>query len=402
MNKYLKIIGEIILAVIILTGVFSFGIYIGEQRIPAIEKIAGIANKETGKPTDVDFSLFWESWKTIENNFAFKEKINRQSMIYGAISGMIKSLNDPYSVFFNPTESKKFLEDVSGSFEGIGAEIGIKKNQLLVIAPLKDTPADKAGLKSQDRILKIDNKSTIDLNLEEAVSLIRGAKGTEVRLLIDRDGFEKPREFKIIRGVIKVPVLKFENKEGVAVVSIYSFNRELSSEFKAISRQLAQTKSKKMIIDLRNNPGGYLDVAQDIASYFLPWGKIITIEDYGNGQRDYIKSRGYNLFSDFDIVILVNSGSASASEILAGALRDNLGIKLIGEKTFGKGSVQELLDLKDESSIKVTIASWLTPKEIRINDIGLEPDIKVELKDIDVKDQKDIQLNKAIETLSGL
>lgn len=408
MNRYCKIIISSIFSLFILASVFMLGVYIGEKQIPAIEKISGILNKEKSKSIkfnqgeEIDFNLFWESWKLLEDNFVYKDRINYQTMLYGAIEGLAKSLNDPHTVFMTPPEVKRFQEDVSGSFNGIGAEIGIRKNQLLIIAPLKDTPAEKAGLRPKDVILKIGDKSTNDLILEEAVSLIRGPKDTEVTLLIYRDSFDKPKEFKIKRDIIKIPVIKLEIKDEVAIMAIYSFNQELIPEFRAATQNILKTGVNKLVIDLRNNPGGFLEVAQDISSYFLPWGKVITIEEFSNGKKDYFKSRGYNKFDKFKIVVLVNSGSASASEILAGALRDNLGVKLIGEKTYGKGSVQELKDLKDGSSIKVTIASWLTPNEHKINDTGLEPDIKVETTEEDIENNKDPQLEKAIEVVRGL
>jgi len=415
-NKYFKHLGVIVFSLALLVITFNSGFYFGKNNIPAIDQIAGVFNKQfnpgdklvgdqslDGKSdsSGVDFDIFWESWKLLEDNYVGKDKINRQDLVYGAAAGLVKSLNDPYTVFFTPTESKKFLEDVSGSFSGIGAEVGIKKGQLLIISPLKDSPAERADLRAKDRILKIDDKSTLDLTIEEAVGLIRGEKGTIVNLLVDRDGFEKLKEFKIKRDTIKIPVIKYEVKNGVAVVSMYSFNQELSSEFRKVSKEIINSGVKKLVIDLRNNPGGYLDVAQEIASYFLPLGKVITIESYANDDKDYLRSRGYDLFKDFKVVVLINSGSASASEILAGALRDNLGYKLIGEKSYGKGSVQEVKDLKDGSSIKVTIAKWLTPNGTAINEVGLEPDIKVEVTEKDIEKKYDAQLEKAIEIINN-
>ncbi|MBI3459145.1 PDZ domain-containing protein, partial [Candidatus Azambacteria bacterium] len=298
-NKYFRQLGLVVFGLVLLVVVFNFGFYFGKNSIPAIDRILGVSNKKFtpenkiigdlssfGKSdlSSVDFNIFWESWKLIEDNWVNRDKINRQDLVYGSVAGLVKSLNDPYTVFFNPTESKKFIEDVSGSFGGIGAEVGIRKNQLLIVAPLKDSPAEKADLRAKDRILKIDKKATQDLTIEEAVALIRGEKGTEVTLLIDRDGFEKLKEFKIKRDIIKVPVLKSEIKDGVAIVSMYSFNQELLTEFKKASKEIIKSGVKKIIIDLRNNPGGYLDVAQEIGSYFLPLGKVITIEKYANDE----------------------------------------------------------------------------------------------------------------------
>lgn len=406
MSKSLKISLFSFVLLAFLGAGFGAGFYLGEKKgvasIPSIEKVTGLSNKEEGKPEGVDFSLFWDGWRMLEESYVAKGSLDREAMVRGALRGLVKSLHDPYTVFFDPSENKKFIDDVSGSFEGIGAEIGIRKNQLIVISPLKDSPAEQAGLKAGDKIFEIDTTGTTDLSLEEAVSKIRGPKNTEVILLIDRDSFEKPKEFKIKRGVIQVPILKLEMKEGVNYLQFYSFSRNASYEFRKAAREIAASGSNKLVLDLRNNPGGYLEVAQDIASHFVPWGEDVVVEDYGDDKKEHLKSRGYNTFKGFKVVVLMNEGSASASEILAGALRDSLGVKLVGQKSFGKGSVQDVEDLKDGSSIKITIAKWLTPKGTSISEVGLEPDYKVEMTEENTKDGKDPQLEKAFEIVKGL
>jgi carboxyl-terminal processing protease len=356
------------------------------------------------KPEKVDFSLFWEAWKVLEEKFADPTKLDIQKMIYGAISGMVKSLGDPYTIFLNPQDSKKFKEDVKGTFEGVGMEIGIKKGQLTVIAPLEGTPAQRAGLRAGDKILKINDTITADLTIEEAVTLIRGPKGTEVTLTIFREDWEKSKEIKIVRDVILVPSLKWEIKDqDIAYIKIYQFSEKASFDFRVAAIEILNSPAKKIILDLRDNPGGYLEIAQEIAGWFLKRGQIVTIEDCGerNEKKEY-KAEGPAKFLDYPVVILINQGSASGSEILAGALRDNRGIKLIGEKSFGKGSVQELEELSDGSSLKITIAKWLTPKGEIINDKGLEPDIKVEMTEEDYEAERDPQLDKAIEVIKSL
>ena len=356
------------------------------------------------KPENTDFSLFWQAWKVLGEKFVDPQKLDVQKMIYGAISGMVKSLGDPYTIFLNPEEAQKFIDDVKGSFEGVGMEIGIKKEQLQVIAPLEGTPAQKAGLRSGDKILKINDTSTTDLTVDEAVNLIRGPKGTEVTLTIFRDGWEKTKEIKIVRDIILVPSLKWELKdENIAYLQIYQFSEKASFDFRLAAIEILNSPAKKIIIDLRDNPGGYLEVAQDIAGWFLDRGKVVVIEDFGEGrEKQKYKSQGPSRFLDYPVVILINQGSASGSEILAGALRDNRGIKLIGEKSFGKGSVQDLTDLSDGSNLKITIAKWLTPKGETISDKGLEPDIKVEMTEKDYEAEKDPQLDKAIEIIKNL
>jgi carboxyl-terminal processing protease len=349
-------------------------------------------------PEEIDFSLFWEAYHKLQEKFVDKSKIDPKQIIYGAISGMVKSLGDPYTTFLTPEETKRFIEDVKGTFEGIGIEIGIKKGQLQVIAPLEGTPAYKAGLKAGDKILKINDTPTVDLTLEQAVSMIRGPKGTKVRLTIYREGWEKEKEIEIVRDVIEVPSLRWEEKDGIIYIKIYQFTEKASFDFAKAAIEILKLPSRRIVLDLRDNPGGYLEVAQDIAGWFLEKGKTVVIEEFANGERKEYKSEGPSYFSDYKIVVLINGGTASGAEILAGALRDNLGILLIGEKSFGKGSVQELERLR-EGSLKITIAKWLTPKGKLISDVGLEPDEVVKIPE---GEERDLQLERAIEILKSL
>ena len=367
------------------------------------------------KPEEVDFSLFWEAWHKLQEKFADKEKFDTQKMIYGAISGMVKSLEDPYTIFLNPEDSKRFIEDVKGTFEGVGMEIDIRKGQLQVISPLEGTPAQRAGLRAGDKILKINDTLTADLMIDEAVNLIRGPKGTEVTLTIFREEWEKTKEIKIVRDVIEVPSLKWEllastgeaggkkiNDQKIAYIQLYQFSEKASADFRKAAIEILESPAQKIILDLRNNPGGYLEVAQAISGWFLEKEKTVVIEDFGQGNKNEYKSQGPGTFSDYKVVILINQGSASGAEILAGALRDNRGILLIGEKSFGKGSVQELEKLKEGSSLKITVAKWLTPKGELITDVGLTPNIKVEMTEEDYNEGKDPQLEKAIEVIKNL
>jgi carboxyl-terminal processing protease len=388
-----KIVSFVLIIVLIGIG-FTGGFFYGKSRVVC----------EFCQPQEINFSLFWEAYHTLQEKFVDKNKFDIQKIIYGAISGMVNSLGDPYTVFMSPDDAKKFEEDVKGSFEGIGAEIDIRKSQLLIVAPLEGTPAQKAGLRSGDKILKINDTFTNDLTIDEAVDLIRGPKGTEVTLTISRSEWDTPKEIKIIRDVIFVPSLKWEMKEGnIAYIKLYQFSEQASLDFSTTGIEILNSGVKKIILDLRNNPGGYLEVAQDIAGWFLERGQTVVIEDFGKGgERNEYKAGGPARFSEIPVVILINNGSASASEILAGALRDNRGILLIGEKSFGKGSVQELDELSDNSYLKITIAKWLTPKGETIADKGLEPDIKVEMTEEDYEKESDPQLDKAIETIKNM
>jgi carboxyl-terminal processing protease len=354
-------------------------------------------------PEDIDFSLFWEAYHKIQELFVDKSKIDTQKIIYGAISGMAKSLDDPYTVFFSQNETKRFEEDVKGVFEGIGIEIGIKNNQLQVIAPLEGTPAKKAGLRAGDKILKINDKFTQDLTLEEAVNLIRGPKGTSIRLTIFREGFKEPKEIEIVRDVIAIPSLDLRILEGgVFHLKIYQFSARLIPDFKEAIKEIQKSTIKKIILDLRDNPGGYLDTAIEIAGWFLKKDDPVVIEKLADGREIVHKAHGNSLLRDYKIIVLINGGTASASEILAGALRDNLKVMLIGEKSFGKGSVQQLVHLRDNSSLKITIAQWKTPKGKFLEREGLEPDVEVKMSEEDMEKERDPQLKKALEIISSL
>ena len=356
-------------------------------------------------PEDLDFSLFWEAWKTLEDRFVEPDKFeNTRSLIYGAITGMIKSLEDPYTTFLDPQESKVFSEDIAGKFEGVGMEIGMRKGELVVIAPLEGTPAQKAGLRAGDRIIRIDGESALDITVDEAVRLIRGPEGTDVVLTISREEWDDPRDITVTRGVIEIPSLKWELKEeDVAYIKIYHFTQKASLDFNEIAIDILNSSAKRIVLDLRNNPGGYLEVAQDIAGWFLERGEIVAIEDFG-GKIDSVEylAKGPARFSDYPLVCLINGGSASGAEILAGALRDNRGTIIIGERSFGKGSVQELVEMSDGSNLKITIAKWLTPEGKSISDVGLEPDIEIEMTEEDYEQERDPQLDRAIEAVKGL
>ena len=399
MAKKTKII-FLILIIFFIGASFSAGYYAGE-----IKKECPVCAS-----SDIDFSLFWETWKILQDKFVNPDRLNVQNMIYGAISGMVKSLKDPYTVFLNPKQSKEFLEDVIGRFEGVGMEIGIRKGQLQVIAPLEGTPAQKAGIKAGDKILKINDTFTTDITIEEAVNLIRGPEGTEVSLTILRKGWDSPKEIKITRAVIEVPSLEWKlmdlpdgGKKKIAYIKLYQFSEKADYDFTKAAVEILNSPAEMIVLDLRNNPGGYLEVAQDIGGWFLKKGEIVAIEDFGvKGKREVYKAEGNSKLSGYPIVVLINQGSASGSEILAGALRDDRGVKLIGETSFGKGSVQELERLKDGSSLKVTVAKWLTPKGQSISDVGLVPDIEVKISKEEEEAGKDPQLDKAIEVLKKI
>lgn len=360
------------------------------------------ASKTFFGPQETDFTLITEAYQLLKNEFVDPNGIDDKILIHGAVSGMVDALRDPYTTFFNSEDTKRFLEDSDGKFEGVGMEVGLRNNQFQVIAPLRGTPADKAGLLPGDKILKVDGVETNEISVDEAVNLIRGPKGTEVKLTVIREGWDEPRDIFIARDVIELPSLEWELIDGdIAHIKFYHFSRNADSEFKKMALDILGSSTKGIILDMRGNPGGYLEVARQIGGWFMEKGEVFVIEDSITGQKEDLIS-GTGRLSQYPMVVLVNEGSASASEILAGALRDNRGIQLIGKTSFGKGSIQSLERLSDGSSIKVTIARWLTPKGETISDKGLTPDIDVERTVEDYEDDRDPQLDKAIEVIRGM
>ncbi len=401
MENYSKI-RQYGITVLLVVCFFIFGIYIGSNNRPAIEKITGVTGKETAVETSADFSPFWKVWNSINEKYPHASETSDQDRVYGAIAGLVDSLNDPYSVFFTPEEAKSFEEEIAGNFSGIGMEVGMKDKVLTVIAPLKDTPAYRADIKSGDKILKIDDKVTAGLSIEESIKLIRGEKDTTVTLTILREGLDQPKEIKIVRDVINIPTLDAEKRpDGIFVIKLYSFSAKSAGLFRNAIKQFVNSGSDKLVLDLRGNPGGYLNAAVDMASWFLKGGKVIVTEDYGgNRPTEVFRSKGYDIFNDnLKFVILVDEGSASASEILAGAMQDYGQAKLIGQQSFGKGSVQEVVDITSDTILKITVARWLTPNGVSISEKGLTPDFPVEFTKKDVEDKKDPQMDKAVEIL---
>lgn len=381
---------------------FVVGIYLGSLNKDFLnQKFSNLYPKEKTDETKVDLKDFWKAWDLINEKHPNSSELEEKERIYGAIKGLIGSLDDPYSTFFTPEEKKIFEEDIAGNFSGVGMEVGMKDKTLTVISPLKNTPAYKAGIKSGDKILKIDDTITNDLSIDEAIKLIRGEKGTVVNLSIYREGETKPRDIKITRDIINVPSLETEKrKDGIFVIKFYSFSANSMEMFRDAIAEFSKIKNDKLIIDLRGNPGGYLEASVDVASWFLPSGKTVVIEDFGETKKEKIyRSYGYDVFNEnLKLVILIDGGSASASEILAGALQDHKKALIIGEQSYGKGSVQEVVDITKDTILKITVANWLTPNGNSISNKGVTPDVVVSRGD---KVEEDLQLDKAIELLKN-
>ncbi len=357
------------------------------------------------QPQDIDMGQFWMAYNLLNQRFivtnASSTYPTKEKQIYGAIAGLTESFSDPYTVFMPPSDAQVFKEDISGSFGGVGMQIDNNaKGQLTVVAPLKDTPSARAGIRSGDLILLIGTTSTEGLRVDEAVKLIRGPKGTAVVFTIHREGESKPLVISVIRDTINIPIINsYKRSDGIYVIELYSFSENSTDLFRTALRDFVSSGSSKLILDLRGNPGGYLGAAVEMASYFLPVGDTVVTEDY-KGKQDNVfhRSRGYNIFKNkgLKMAILIDQGSASASEILAGALSQHNVAKLVGTRTFGKGSVQELIDVGNGAQLKVTVARWITPNGASISDGGLRADIAADRTAADVKAGKDPQTAAAV------
>lgn len=357
--------------------------------------------------TEVNTSAMNSVLTRLKKDYLKPEKIDAKKMMYGAAEGMTASLGDPYTAFFPPTENSRSKEDLKGEFGGVGIQLGFVEKTLAVMSPIKDSPAAKAGIKAGDLILKIVdeknnvNKDTSGINIEEAVNLIRGEKGTEVKLTIFREGEKQSREVVLVRDVINVPSteLSWIDNDKVAVIRVNKFGEKTLPEWDSFVKEILSKKAKGVILDLRNNPGGYLQRAVDLGSEFIADGVIVSQRDRKGTESLTVDRKGKLI--GMPLVVLINRGSASASEILAGALKERLGTKLVGEKSFGKGTVQEAQEIGDGSSLHVTVAEWLLPSGKNIHGDGLEPDVKVEFKYDDKNPKADNQLDKALEVLKN-
>jgi len=369
---------------------------------------AAEARPKTEVPENIDMTTFWQAWNAINEKYVTSKMPTDEEKMWGATKGLVASLGDPYSTFFTPSEGKMFQEDVQGSFGGVGMDVGFQDDIITVIAPLKGTPAEKAGILAGDKIVSIDDKQTFDMGLNEAIGHIRGVVGTTVKITVVREGKKEPIDFKIVRATINIPIIDSElRSDGTYIIQFYSFSETSTSLFAAEIEKFKKSGSKKLIIDLRNNPGGYLDAAINISSFFLPEGKIVVRESFGEGKKETIyRTTGNFLLENYKYkaVILLNKGSASASEIMAGALSEHGVATLVGEKSYGKGSVQEVIPLDESTSMKLTIAKWLTPNGVSISEKGLTPDVEVKYvapTTVDkTKPAKDNQLEKALEVVS--
>ncbi len=403
MLNFLKEKKGLVASVSVLLVVFFFlGAYVGGRYSTKLGKFVPLSDISSEMKPGVNFESFWKVWNAIDEKYPGAKDVTDEERVYGAIKGLVGSLKDPYSNFFDPYETELFEADIAGNFSGVGMEIGLKDGILTVIAPLKDTPAYKAGIKSGDKILKINETVTNNMTVDEAIKKIRGERGTSVTLTIFHENDIEPKEIKITRDIINVPTLDTElRKDGIFVIKLYSFSANSADLFRQAIKEFTESNTDKLLLDLRGNPGGYLEAAVDMASWFLDNGKTVVVEDYGDAREENkYRSNGYDIFNDnLKFVILVDGGSASASEILAGAMQDYKKAKLVGTKTYGKGSVQEVVEISKDTIFKVTVANWLIPNKNSITGKGLTPDVEVKFTQKDVENKKDPQMDKGVELL---
>lgn len=397
--------GLLVLILLTFLSGYQFG-KVSQLNLKVIPPKVTFLNKEPPKETKIDFQLFWDTWDLVSQNYFDKTALDPQKMFYGAIAGMVASIGDPYTYFLPPDQQKVSKEELGGSFDGVGIQLGFNKDKrLVVVAPVSGTPADKAGIKPEDVIVKIDNKDTTNLSLGEAVKLIRGVRGTKVTLTIFREGESDTRDFTLIRDtiIVKSVEVKYETAKSnkkIAIVKLSRFGERTNEEWTEAISDLLSSGATALVLDLRNNPGGYLDGAVYIASEFLTEGTVVMRENAKGERFSYTVNRGAKV-PKLVMVVLINKGSASASEIVAGALQDRGRAKLVGESSFGKGTIQEAKDLPGGVGIHITIEKWLTPSGRWVNELGgLKPDFEVKIDPKETDSEKDIQLEKALELLN--
>lgn len=393
-NKRKVLFFASIFALIIASG--FIGYLFGNKNLEvSTNYVPKLVKTELGKPNDVNFSIFWEAYQKLVSNYV--GTIDAKKFLYGAIEGGFASTDDPYTNFMSPDITSEFENELTGELEGIGVKIGILDNIPAVIAPLPGSPAEKAGLKAKDKIIKVDDSDTSNLTIDEVVDKIRGKEGTTVKLTVERDGENKT--FEIQREKISVETVTVSYDGDVAILEISEFGTDTQEEFLKAVTEIKQKNISKVVLDLRNNPGGLLDGAVDVASQFFAKDTLVVTEE-GKSYKEDLKTTGDPVLENVKLVVLVNGGSASAAEILAGAVQDHGRGEIIGEKTFGKGTVQQYENLSDGSSVKITIAKWLTPKGTSIDKNGITPDIEVSEPDNILFEENDPVINRAMQELS--
>lgn len=399
-----RILLSLLCAIIFFLGTFVGYTWSVKQAITStdgavdITKVVNLYAKT--RSDEVSFEQFWKVWDKVKEKYV-NQPVSDVDLFYGAIEGMVAGLNDPYSIYLKPQKAEEFTKDLSGEFEGIGAEVGKKDEVLTIIAPLPGSPSEKAGLKAGDKIFAIDGEESYNKTVEEAITKIRGEKGTAVVLTIVREGVEGTKDYSIIRNTINIPTVSWKmQNESIAYLRVYYFNEHTWKEFDTAVKEIQKKKPKGLILDLRSNPGGYLETSVQVASEWVAPGQIVLKEVFNNGKKNDYTSQGAYRFANMKTMALVDGGTASGAEIVAGALQDYKAATIIGQKTYGKGSVQDFEILPDGSALKLTIAKWFTPHEQVIDKQGIIPDVAIEVSTEEKPaEEKDIVLEKALELL---
>lgn len=401
-------------AILLLAGTFSVGMFVGgvyaaaDRLLPpsltqALFELTPsiVTPTSTSKPVDREslFKPFWQAWDIVHQIYV-DQPVNDEAMMQGAIEGMLESLGDQHSSYMDPDQYRQANIPLEGEYEGIGAWVDPNTKYLTIVSPMPGSPAEKAGLKPGDQIIAVDGEDMTGIDGNLVIRRVLGPAGTRVTLTILREGVEEPFDVTLVRAKIVIPSVTGEMLNGkIAYIQLLTFGENTVSELRTQLRDLLDQEPVGMILDLRNNGGGALVTAIDVASEFIEDG-VIMYEEYGDGSRDVYRAKGGGLATEMALVVLVNEGSASASEIVAGAIQDHGRGLLVGSKTFGKGSVQNWIPLvNDQGAVRVTIARWYTPNGRSIHEVGLQPEVVVELTDEDIAAQRDPQLDKAIELL---
>lgn len=411
MSRISRILALIILPVVTLAAGWQLGKTYEAQRmdreLKQLELLysggSGSGAVLTNPEKQVDLSMMWGVWRLLLTRYIHPEELQTQKLVEGAVRGMVNAVGDPYTLFMTPKENTDFRDSLNGRLQGIGAELALRNNAVIIMGTIKGSPAEKSGLLSQDILISVDGKTLENLTLNEVVSLVRGKKGTNVTLAVMRAKETTPRTFTITRDDIQVPSTEYEEKtvgaDKVGLLTIHEFGGDTIREVQEIIAGLKPEALKGLVVDLRYNGGGYLDGAISLTSMFIKQGTVVTVAGRGTEKQVYEVTRN-PILPDLPVVVLINQGTASASEIFAGALKDHNRAKVIGMQSYGKGTVQEVIDLPGGSSLRVTIARWLTPKGTDLGKVGVTPDIIVDLTQEDVTAEKDPQLQAALEVIT--
>jgi carboxyl-terminal processing protease len=413
-SRVLPIVISLIIATILITAACSAGFIVGRmvdtgspQALIQPPSLPGFSNRSTGSdagtPEDLQelFGPFWQAWDLVHDQYV-DQPVDDQALMRGAIDGMLEALGDEHTSYLIPEHYEMFTSQLEGEYEGIGAWVDVRGEYLTIISPMQGSPAEKAGLRPGDQIVAVDGQDMTGVDAELVRREVIGPEGTSVNLTIKREGMEETFEITVERASITVPSVEAQVLEGdIAYVRLHTFGEDTTEDLRAALRDLMANNPTGLVLDLRNNGGGYRDTGIEVASQFIETG-VIMFEEHGDGSRDTFDARGDGLATDIPMVVLINQGSASASEIVAGAIQDHGRGQLVGETSFGKGSVQIFTRLKDDQGgVRITISRWLTPDGKTIHDVGLEPDVPVELTEEDFQAGRDPQLDKAVELLTN-